>query len=185
MSRPPVARERVLDSFEEILISAGERTATLDATAKAAGVSKGGLLYHFASKDELANGLLERLANLAEEDLLRMASASDGPVAYFIRTSVMEDLALDRALIAATRLAQGGSAAASARLRLIREQWSQSLRPHVRDEAALNLLMLVSDGLYYNNALGRAGQEHSGLEGPVPTGDDLDALIELVRRATI
>ncbi len=33
MARPPLARERVLDAFEEILISSGERTATLDATA--------------------------------------------------------------------------------------------------------------------------------------------------------
>ena len=35
--------------------------ATMDATARAAGVSKGGLLYHFASKDALEAGLIERL----------------------------------------------------------------------------------------------------------------------------
>ncbi|MES2867584.1 MAG: TetR family transcriptional regulator, partial [Actinomycetota bacterium] len=64
MARPPLARERVLDAFEEILISSGERTATLDATAKAAAVSKGGLLYHFASKDDLADGMIERLKRL-------------------------------------------------------------------------------------------------------------------------
>ena len=60
MSRPPVARESVLDAFEAILIDRGERFATMDATAKAAGVSKGGLLYHFGSKQALADGLLAR-----------------------------------------------------------------------------------------------------------------------------
>lgn len=50
MPRPPLAREKVLDAFEAILIDDGERAATLEATAKAAGVSKGGLLYHFRSK---------------------------------------------------------------------------------------------------------------------------------------
>lgn len=109
MPRPPLAREKVLDAFEAILIEDGERAATLDATAKAAGVSKGGLLYHFGSKDELEAGLVERLDRLTTMDLERMAAAEEGPVAYYVRTSVMEDDALDRVLIATTRLAQGGS----------------------------------------------------------------------------
>jgi hypothetical protein len=36
-----------------------------------------------------------------------MASAPDGPVAFFLRTSVMDDDPLDRVLIATSRLAQG------------------------------------------------------------------------------
>lgn len=183
MSRPPLARERVLDAFEAILIDDGERSATLEATAQAAGVSKGGLLYHFASKEDLVAGLLERVEILAQEDLDRMASAADGPVAYFLRTSVMEDAALDRALVAASRVAQGGSSTASEALRRIREAWAASLRPHVRDETALDLVMLLSDGLYYNNALDAAGAEGSELAGPVPTGDQLEKLIALVLKA--
>src|SRR5690606_1251603 len=58
MPRPPLARERVLDAYETILLTEGERAATLEGVAAAAGVSKGGLLYHFASKDQLADGLL-------------------------------------------------------------------------------------------------------------------------------
>lgn len=183
MARPPLARERVLDAFETILIDDGERTATLDATAKAAGVSKGGLLYHFGSKEELVTGLLNRLEQLAREDLDRMASATDGPVSYFLRTSVMEDATLDRALVATSRVAQGGSPAASEALRRIRESWAGALRPHVRDETALDLVMLLSDGLYYNNALDAAGAEASGLAGPVPKGAELEKLIALVIRA--
>lgn len=104
MPRPPLAREKVLDAFEAILIGDGERAATLEATAKAAGVSKGGLLYHFRSKDDLETGLLERLDHLTTLDLERMRAAEEGPVAYYVRTSVMEDDALDRALIATTQI---------------------------------------------------------------------------------
>ncbi len=166
MSRPPLARERVLDAFEAILIDDGERAATMDATARAAGVSKGGLLYHFASKDALEAGLIERLSGARRCRHRRdHERGPDGAVAYFLRSSVMQNDPLDRAIIAASRLAQGGNAAASDALRDVREQWADAIRPHAKDETALDLVMLVSDGLYFNNAL--AG---GSVPGPVPTG---------------
>ncbi|WP_136056636.1 TetR/AcrR family transcriptional regulator [Microbacterium sp. K24] len=179
MPRPPLAREKVLDAFESIVIADGERAATLDATAKAAGVSKGGLLYHFGSKEELAAGLLERLDTLTTADLAVMAAADEGPVAYYIRTSVMEDEALDRALIAATRLAQGGSIAAAEGLRNNRRRWEDAIRPHVRDRTSLDLVMLLSDGLYFNNSLDVHGPERL-----VPHDEELSALIALVLKST-
>lgn len=177
MSRPPLARERVLDAFERILIDEGERAATMDATARAAGVSKGGLLYHFASKEALESGLIERMDALVADDVERMRAAPEGAVAYMLRTSVMHGDPLDRAIVAASRLAQSGSAAASAALRRTREQWEEAIRPHVRDRAGLDLVMLVSDGLYFSNAL----SEHD-TPGAVPAGADLAALVALVER---
>jgi AcrR family transcriptional regulator len=179
MSRPPLARERVLDAFERILLEDGERAATMDATARTAGVSKGGLLYHFASKDALESGIIERLAALVDEDIAAMTSDPEGPVAYFLRSSAMEDDPLDRAIVAVSRLAQGGSASASGMLRDIRDRWADAIRPHTKDEAALDLVMLVSDGLYFNNAL-----EGGAIPGPVPTGAAMDALIALVEAST-
>ncbi|MBU4465477.1 MAG: TetR/AcrR family transcriptional regulator [Actinobacteria bacterium] len=178
MSRPPRARESVLDAFAELLIADGERSATMDATARAGGVSKGGLLYHFASKDALESALIERLDELVDADIAAIVGADEGPVAYFLRSSVTDNDPLDRALIATSRLAQGGNAAAGAMLRSVRERWEGALRPHARDETALQLVMLVSDGLYFNNAL-----DGGAVPGPVPQGAELDALIALVLRA--
>lgn len=178
MSRPPHARESVLDAFEAILIEDGERSATMDATARAAGVSKGGLLYHFGSKDALERGVIERLDLLVSDDITQMSSAPDGPISYFLRSSIMQNDPLDRAILATSRLAQGGNAAASTALREVRERWGEALRPHTRDAASLDLVMLVSDGLYFNNAL--AG---GSIPGPVPRGPEMDALIALVERA--
>ncbi|MET0673308.1 MAG: TetR/AcrR family transcriptional regulator [Microbacterium pygmaeum] len=180
MSRPPHARESVLDAFEAILISDGERSATMDATARAAGVSKGGLLYHFGSKDALEAGVLERLGALVDLDIEKITTAEEGAVSYFLRSSVMQNDPLDRVIIATSRLAQGGSAAASAALREIRVRWEDALRPHVKDATALDLVMLVSDGLYFNNAL-----QGGSIPGPVPSGAELDALIVMVESATL
>jgi len=181
MARPPHARERVLDAYEALLITDGERAATLDAVARAAGVSKGGLLYHFASKDDLAAAMIARLDRLATEDIERIRTAPEGAVEYYLRTSVMMDDALDRAIVAASRLAQGGSTAATEALHGMREESAEAIRPHVRDQAALDLVMLLSDGLFFNNAL----DSHGPADGAdvVPAGAALDALVALVLRS--
>ena len=51
----------MLDSFEHLVVETGERSATFDAVAAAADVSKGGLLYHFPSREALVDGLVSRL----------------------------------------------------------------------------------------------------------------------------
>jgi AcrR family transcriptional regulator len=58
----PDVRTRILDAVERIVLARGVAGLTLEAAAREAGVSKGGLLYHFASKEALLAGLLERLA---------------------------------------------------------------------------------------------------------------------------
>jgi AcrR family transcriptional regulator len=70
----PSARDRVLDAYETLLIEAGPAAATLDAVAAGAGVSKGGLLYHFASKDALGAGLLDRLRERSAADADALAA---------------------------------------------------------------------------------------------------------------
>ena len=59
---PPDVRNRILDAAERIVQQKGVAGLTLEAAARSAGVSKGGLLYHFASKEALLAAMLERLA---------------------------------------------------------------------------------------------------------------------------
>jgi AcrR family transcriptional regulator len=54
------ARERLLDAAERVVVESGATHLTLDAVAKSAGVSKGGLLYHFPSKEALLEGMVTR-----------------------------------------------------------------------------------------------------------------------------
>ena len=168
----------MLDAFEQILLEEGERAATMDATARAAGVSKGGLLYHFASKDALAAGIVERLRTLVDADVEMMAASPEGPVAYFLRSSIMQNDPIDRAILATSRLAQDGNSSASEALRDVREKWADAVRPHTKDAASVDLVMLVGDGLYFNNAL-----DGGSIPGVVPRGPALDALIALVEQA--
>lgn len=179
MSRPPAARDAVLDAFERILIDAGERAATLDATAKAAGVSKGGLLYHFANREALVDGVLERFARLVDDDIAVLERAPEGAVAYYVRSSVAVGSPLDRAAVAATRLAQAGHESAARTIRSVRERWLEAVRRHVADPTVALAITLIGDGLYYDSAL--HGQDPDlGVDAPPPA--DMDALVALLER---
>ncbi|MFB9630429.1 TetR/AcrR family transcriptional regulator [Nonomuraea helvata] len=54
-------RDELLDAAEDLLCDQGSAALTLAAVADRAGVSKGGLLYHYGSKEALIKGMVERL----------------------------------------------------------------------------------------------------------------------------
>ncbi|MEH0073568.1 TetR/AcrR family transcriptional regulator [Pannonibacter sp. Pt2] len=53
-------RERLIDAAVELVYAESARKLSLEAVAERAGVSKGGLLYHFKSKSELLRAMVER-----------------------------------------------------------------------------------------------------------------------------
>ncbi len=76
----PTTQTRILDAAEALVRTRGVGGLTLDAAAQAAGVSKGGLLYHFASKEALLDALLKRLAAFIAEDFAAgIAAEAEGP----------------------------------------------------------------------------------------------------------
>ncbi|MDA0638856.1 TetR/AcrR family transcriptional regulator [Nonomuraea sp. MCN248] len=54
-------RDELLDAAEDLLSDLGSTALTLSAVADRAGVSKGGLLYHFSTKEALIKAMVERL----------------------------------------------------------------------------------------------------------------------------
>ena len=51
-------RRRITDATVQVMMSRGFPQLTLEEVAKQANVSKGGLLYHFASNEELLMGVI-------------------------------------------------------------------------------------------------------------------------------
>lgn len=63
------AREKILVAAEELARVAGPGNLSLDAVAAKAGVSKGGLLYHFPTKAKLLEALVERFLGSFDQTL--------------------------------------------------------------------------------------------------------------------
>lgn len=54
-------KDLMLDAAEAVVMDEGSGKLTLDAVAERAGVSKGGVLYHFPTKDALLESMMERM----------------------------------------------------------------------------------------------------------------------------
>jgi AcrR family transcriptional regulator len=65
----------MLEAAEAIVLGNGARHMTLDAVAAKAGISKGGLLYHFPTKESLLKAMLERLGRQLDETWEKKAKA--------------------------------------------------------------------------------------------------------------
>ncbi|EIE98225.1 TetR/AcrR family transcriptional regulator [Saccharomonospora glauca] len=152
----PSSRELVLDAYESLLIEQGPTAVTLDAVAARAKVSKGGLLYHFGSKEALLDGLLDRVLRLTAADIECARTAPEGAVRYYLLSSV-SDASMDnpahRATMAALRLL-GTEPRVNRTMIKVGRMWTELLTEYVEDPLTAEVVGLLGDGLYLRASLG-------------------------------
>jgi AcrR family transcriptional regulator len=147
----PSRRADLLDAAVAVIRRDGAQALTLDAVAAESGISKGGLLYHFATKRELVDGLVARWLDAFEADLERggwtagaYVRACDAGAAPDRRSSEFGMLA---ALIAEPAVLEG--------IRARYEGWMDRLLDDA-DPAGAWVVRLAADGLWYSDLLGLA-----------------------------
>ena len=147
-------RRRLLDAATAVVRRAGARALTLDAVAAEAGVSKGGLLYHFKAKHDLLEAMLD---GWLEEFGAEIEAKSEGNFAAgYVRASDMSGWA------AADRATEFGLLAAMVdepgTLERVRERYAewQSRLTAADDPAQATLARLAADGLWLADLLGLA-----------------------------
>lgn len=150
-------RDRILDSLQGILIEEGYSRVTLEAVAREAGVSKGGLLYHFPSKAALLTGLIDRLSALAEEEFREALEGEEGVARVFLRTSLPRDQQereLYWAVIAALRGQEEVPEEAAAKVRHLFSRWGELLHEELGDPVLAEIILRAGDGLYMSAIAG-------------------------------
>ena len=66
-----VTKDKICEAAMQLAIRDGLLAMTLENVAKQAGISKGGVMYHFPSKDELVRGVLDYFGQQCETMLMR------------------------------------------------------------------------------------------------------------------
>jgi AcrR family transcriptional regulator len=131
---------------------------TLDAVADRVGLSKGGILHHFATKDSLIAAMIEDVVAQFEADLTRHMQGETGPGSFaraFLRACLDPDGAVTRTL----RVSAGIFAAVAinsqllAPLRRRYDVWRQRLEDDGIDPAIAELVRSAADGLWLGGVL--------------------------------
>lgn len=149
-------RADLLDAAVDVVRRDGAQALTLDAVAAEAGVSKGGLLYHFASKRQLLDAMIARWLDEWEAEF-EADEGEDGFVAAFVRTSHLGGAAPEQ------RQAEVGLLAALAAepevLTTVRERyatWQDRVQHEGSDPVEATVARLAADGLWLADLLGLA-----------------------------
>ncbi|MFO0552404.1 MAG: TetR/AcrR family transcriptional regulator [Polyangiaceae bacterium] len=159
MARPSKKTE-LLRAAAKIVKRDGADALTLDAVAEEAGVSKGGLLYHFDSKEALVKGLVELMVDGFDQSLEGGDDRSPGAFsrAYLHSTAKADEasLSMTSALLAAVAIAPESIEPLRERYR----RWNKRLRDDGIAEEDAFIVRLAADGLWLADLL--------GLEPPKP-----------------
>ncbi|MCR5267928.1 MAG: TetR/AcrR family transcriptional regulator [Lachnospiraceae bacterium] len=75
-----VRREEILDAAEELFVTKGYEQATTVDIMQKVGIAKGTLYYHFTSKEEILDALIERMGRKMIAKALICAGQTDDPV---------------------------------------------------------------------------------------------------------
>ncbi|MGW1992465.1 TetR/AcrR family transcriptional regulator [Embleya sp. NPDC001921] len=143
-------RDRLLDAVERILVRDGVEAVRLDAVAREAGVSKGGLLHHFPSKQALVQGVVERLADRFEAALPEPGCPPGAFALAWLDASIpAESPTGDRSGVDQVPLALLAAAGGPEVLACLRERyahWQRRLASDGLDPAVADLVRMAVDG---------------------------------------
>jgi len=82
-------REAIVRAALEVIRERGVQALTLDSAAKQAGVSKGGLIHHFNTKEALVRGMLDTATQMLHEEIeSAYETSTDRTPGSFVRSYV-------------------------------------------------------------------------------------------------
>jgi AcrR family transcriptional regulator len=177
-------RDRLLQAAISVIQERGIERLTLDTVAKTAQVSKGGLLYHFASKEALVIGIIEYLIDdfdAAIDRELTLDNAPESPGRYlraYVRATFNYQqlpLVLISNVMAAVTLDPELLKPLHSRV----AHWQQQIHVSGLDPILANLVSLAADGLGTNELFG-IGVPDRALRQQL-----LEKLLEMIQEAEI
>ncbi|MBB5172333.1 TetR/AcrR family transcriptional regulator [Texcoconibacillus texcoconensis] len=152
----------ILEAASRIVQHKGVFSLTLEATAKEAGISKGGLLYHFPTKEVLVEGMVDHLIDSYKKGITELMEQDEMETGKWTRSIIKETYSqtydnedMNAGLLAA--LAMNPELLNNVRNRY--KEWQEQLDIDGIDTTKATILRLAIDGLWLTELLGLVSLE--------------------------
>ncbi|AQT04611.1 TetR/AcrR family transcriptional regulator [Acetobacter persici] len=157
MARPrTINRERVMECAEQLVQRDGALALTLDAVAREAGITKGGLQYCFGSKDDLITALIDRWIAAFDTEVQTHtppdATPADKARAYVQVCAQMDDAT--RARIAGTLITLLQSPDHLKKIRDWYAGWLTSEVCHSDEARQMRTMIFAAEGAFFLRSFG-------------------------------
>jgi AcrR family transcriptional regulator len=155
----------ILTAAERVVLRDGVQHLTLEAVAREAKRSKGGFLYHFATKEALIQGMLERLIQYCDREIEVQQQRDTGPGGWtraYVRRTFEPALAYpgEADFPSSKEMGAGLVVAAITNPRLLEpprerfQTWQRAIACDGIDPARATVVRLAVDGLWLAELLG-------------------------------
>ncbi len=154
-------RDRILVAAEEVVLTDGVSCLTLEKAAARAGMSKGGVLYHFRTKDALVAAMVDRLADRFEDGIRAHRARRPEPGAFaraYVEECFAEPVTADE--IRDERVGAALLAAIASQPELLgplREAfagWQRGIEQDAADPVAATIVRFAADGMWLSELFG-------------------------------
>ncbi|MCJ2083718.1 TetR/AcrR family transcriptional regulator [Methylobacterium sp. J-090] len=162
--QPELVRRTLLDCAARLALEQGLAAVTVQAVCEAAGVTKGGLFHHFASKQALIDAVVAELLEKLDADIEAAMATDPQPWGRFTRayvTVTLDDLMLNQS---SQWTALYISSLTEPSLRRVTAAWFAKFVERHRatdDDPTLEIVRLAADGVWLAGLLRDDG-------GPMP-----------------
>ena len=160
-------KRRILDAAEQVVLRDGVGHLTLEAAAHQADLSKGGVLYHFPTRDALVSAMVARIIEQFDEDIAAYLPAPGtpghgGPGAFtraYVRATMEPISEGEERLGAALLAAAAAEPALLVPLQRAADGWQARLVDDGLDPATATVVRLACDGLWLCDLFGLASPQ--------------------------
>jgi AcrR family transcriptional regulator len=154
-SKAETTRRKLLEAGRQVAFECGAASLTIEQVARTAGVSKGAVLYHFNSKDQLLAALLESLFDGFDASIEDNAALLGGGwLRAYLRASFPQERAgfLQETNTIFAILSLRPELRSLAQERSLR--WHRRAQQDGLDPVTASLIRSAIDGLWYNEMFG-------------------------------
>ena len=150
-------RHEILKSASVVVNREGVANLTLAAVAKEAGISKGGLLYHFPSKDSLIQAMVTELMDHLTERLQQRVEQDPNPNGRWSRAYAQEVFTCFGELVEANAGLLAAISTNRDMLEPVQQRyflWKENMEEDGIDPIYSMIIRLAADGLKFNALFG-------------------------------